>query len=954
MKRLLILVIYALPLAAYSQFNYWQQQVNYVIDVSLNDTEHTLDGFEKLEYINHSPDTLRFIWFHIWPNAYKNDRTAFSEQLLLNDRTDFYFSDAEQRGYINRLDFRVNGISAKIEDHLDNIDIVRIILPSPLVPGQAITISTPFHVKLPYNFSRGGHVKQSYQVTQWHPKPAVFDKKGWHPMPYLDQGEFYSEFGNYDVRLTVPQNYIVAATGELQDTTELNWLKEKALAKTKSQQPTVEKWGSAKKKTSAVMEFPATSTQTKTLHYLQKNVHDFAWFADKRFIVNYDTLKLASGRVIAMFSYCLPSSVVTWKNSIQFMKDAIQTRSKWLGEYPYNEVSVVEAQMGFGGGMEYPTITSISPVMSERELDETIAHEISHNWLYGTLATNERRYPWMDEGMNTFYDKKYRNLKYDNLQAGQHERKKQPYFILKKFPANTEKLMFETVSGIKKDQPINTSSENFTALNYELIAYYKAGEWMKKLQSFLGSEMFDSCMHIYYTQWRFRHPYPEDFKRLIDSVSGRNTDVLFQDLDKKGELLPDEKKSLRPAFLFNLHDSQAKKYISLAPAAGVNLYDEFMIGAMIHNYQLPLNRFAFFVMPLYATQTEKINLLAKVSYSWYPDNSIYKIDLGVNAAKFTMNEFQPEGNQKLFPGFMKLVPYIRLTLRQPDPLRKKKTYIQFKSFFITEDELNFRQLIQGIDTSNAVTLVPQSRNLNQLKLVTEDKRMLYPYRAEMQFEQQKGFLRAAFTGNYYFNYSNQQGGLNTRLFAGKFFYTGSKTIQKQFETDRYHLNLSGANGYEDYTYSDYFVGRNKFSNWGSQQIMDKDGAFKVRTDLLSSKVGKTDDWLIAANFSTDIPHKINPLQVVPVKIPLKVFADIGTYAEAWQQNANAGKFLFDAGLQLSLFSESLNVYIPLLYSSVFKDYFRSTLGDRRFFKTISFSIDIQHFNWQKIDRQIPF
>ncbi len=145
-----------------------------------------------------------------------------------NGNTNFYFSGKEQKGYINRLDFKVNNITAEIEDHPQHIDIVKLILPSPLSPGQKIIITTPFHVKLPYNFSRGGHDGESYQVTQWYPKPAVYDRNGWHPMPYLDQGEFYSEFGNFDVKITVPENYVVAATGELQNAEEKEWLKKRA------------------------------------------------------------------------------------------------------------------------------------------------------------------------------------------------------------------------------------------------------------------------------------------------------------------------------------------------------------------------------------------------------------------------------------------------------------------------------------------------------------------------------------------------------------------------------------------------------------------------------------------------------------------------------------------------------------------------------------------------------
>lgn len=139
----------------YCQDSYWQQQVDHIIDVTLDDNDHSLQGFERIEYLNNSPDTLEFIWFHLWPNAYKNDRTAFSQQLLINNRIDFYFSNKDQRGYINRLDFKVNGSTAKLEDHPQHIDIIKVILPTPLPPHQRVTITTPFNIKLPYNFSRG-------------------------------------------------------------------------------------------------------------------------------------------------------------------------------------------------------------------------------------------------------------------------------------------------------------------------------------------------------------------------------------------------------------------------------------------------------------------------------------------------------------------------------------------------------------------------------------------------------------------------------------------------------------------------------------------------------------------------------------------------------------------------------------------------------------------------------
>ena len=259
-----------------------------------------------------------------------------------------------------------------------------------------------------------------------------------------------------------------------------------------------------------------------------------------------------------------------------------------------------------------------------------------------------------------------------------------------------------------------------------------------------------------------------------------------------------------------------------------------------------------------------------------------------------------------------------------------------------------RLLIKHVNT------VSDNRTLHQLKFVIENFRALYPYKAEFNIEHGKDFVRTAFTGNYFFNYP-KEGGLDVRLFAGKFFYLGSKTFTKQFATDRYHLNMTGPNGYEDYTYSDYFIGRNKFDKLPSQQIMMRDGGFKVRTDLYSDKVGKTDDWLAAINLSTTIPSGMNPLSLLPVKIPLKLFLDIGTYADAWEKDAELDRFIFDAGLQLSLFANTFNIYVPIIYSSIYKDYIQSVLEKKgRFWKTISFSIDISNFSLRKINRELDF
>jgi len=207
---------------------YWQQQVNYNIEVSLNDQLHELEGLANIQYINRSPDVLNSIVFHLYPNAYSSDNTAFAQQKLENRSTKFYFSKAEERGGISNLSFKINSEAVSFKLDPNHPDIAEIKLEEGLQSGDTINITTPFKVKIPVNFSRLGRDGESYQITQWYPKPAVYDANGWHRLPYLDQGEFFSNFGNYKVQITVPENYIVAATGELQTESEIEFLEQAA------------------------------------------------------------------------------------------------------------------------------------------------------------------------------------------------------------------------------------------------------------------------------------------------------------------------------------------------------------------------------------------------------------------------------------------------------------------------------------------------------------------------------------------------------------------------------------------------------------------------------------------------------------------------------------------------------------------------------------------------------
>jgi hypothetical protein len=954
-KKILLIFAYWLPLTAAAQQHYWQQEADNTIDVSLNDIEHTLDGFIKINYTNNSPDTLRFIWFHLWPNAFKTDRTAFSEQLLQNGRTDFYFSDKEQKGYIDRLDFRVNGTEAKMEDHPLFIDIAKVILPKLLLPGQQIEITTPFHVKLPFNFSGSGHVGQSYEITQWYPQPAVYDASGWHEMPYLDRGGHYSEFGNFDVRITVPKNYVVAATGELQNEEEKQWLKnlraefsardpEPGVPNRKSELVSHHKFFSNHSTPTTTIGQLKSDKETKTLRYIQNNIDDFVWFTDKNFMISQDTLQLPSGKIINLYLFYEPEKKYSPEYSVQCMKEAVRYRSLWIGEYPYNTISIVETKKGIRPA-GYPTITGMATTTSSKELQTAIESSIGRNWFYGVLANNEREHPWMNRGMNAFYDKTYDLKKSERIVPSFLVK---DTWIKKRLPDDVPLLVLQTITAIKKDQPIETSSEDLSNFNDKLIASQKASVWMQLLEKNLGAYVFDSCMRRYYQSWQYKHPYPNDFKKTVEDVSGKNMDSMFSLLDKKGPL-EKENNNRKPklAFLFNAKETNKYNYISLAPVAGYNMYDKFMIGAVIHNYNLPPDKFQFIVAPLYATNSRRLNGIGDINYSWYPDNRFQKISIGLNGARFsTLAGIDSNGNN-IFGGFYKIVPSLRFTFKNKDARSTTKKWIDFRTY--VTGERGFDYFLKTTDSNYYPAKQNYSiRYLNQLSLNIEDNRVLYPYNLQFQVQQASEWYRLNFTGNYFFNYA-AGGGMSMRFFAARFGYLGGKNSLKEFATYSYQPKLTASIGSDDYTYSNYFIGRNEFNGFASQQIMMRDGGLKLRTDIFQNLQGRSDNWVAALNFNTSLPASI-----IPKQIPLKIFFDIGSYADAWGNDPPTSKFLYAGGLQLSLLKNIINIYVPIIYSSDFRNQLKTVANENSFFRKISFSIDIQNINLRRINRNISF
>jgi hypothetical protein len=369
----------------------------------------------------------------------------------------------------------------------------------------------------------------------------------------------------------------------------------------------------------------------------------------------------------------------------------------------------------------------------------------------------------------------------------------------------------------------------------------------------------------------------------------------------------------------------------LLPAIGYNEYDGLQLGILAQNLQDKSAKLTYAVAPLFAFNSKRITGLADVQY-----HATNKIDVGINAATFSTFKGTDSLQKKVFGDIYKLAPYVRLNI--PSSNKNIEKSIEYRLYLIGERQIAYSQYsVDHLYYPAKAKL--NTRYLNQLTFNYSSSRTLYPYDARLQLQQGEHFYRVNATGHYFFNYANG-GGLRMRVFASKFGYLGSLTTSQKFATARYQPKLTAVRGDEDYTYSNYFVARNNFSSFDNQ-VMMRDGGLKLRTDMFEGLQGRSDNWVASMNLNTTLP------QITPIKIPLRIFMDVGTYSEAWDRNYEYPRFLYVAGLQLALFHDVVNIYAPLLYSDFFRDQLKTVPEENKFVKRISFSIDVQRLNFRK-------
>ncbi len=983
---------------------YFQQKVDTHIEVRLDDESHFLHGFETIGYTNNSPDTLRHIYLHLWPNAYSSDETRFTAQQVANRNTDFYFSKEEDRGYIDSLDIRIAGVQATPESADGLPDIARIDLPQPLLPGSSIKIETPFRVKIPLVFSRMGHKGQAYYISQWFPKPAVYDSKGWHPMPYSDQGEFFSEIGSYDVEITLPKNYVVMATGNCENAEENAWLD--SLSKVPYLAPErparqIGKWRDS------VNSFPPSSGEWKTLRFHEDNIHDFAWFADKRFIVRKDSVEVPAGpgsdaHSVAIYSAALPSEQSYWAKATEYMKQTITYLSEAVGPYPYKTVKAVEGDLKAGDGMEYPTVTVIDRLASFNAVMETLVHEVGHNWFYGLLASNERDYPWIDEGFNTFYERRITNSI------------KLPMETREAYTSRVEDVLYFNAAATRSDQSLNNTSAAYTKGAYGFDVYYKAANLLAWLEGYMGADSFRAAMKDYYAQWHYRHPYPENIGQIFQKHTNKPLDWLFEgairtdrgiDFAIKGARIEKDSTFIRiknrshfaaPVRVDAYKDSNIVDSAWSLPFAtdtviglkstsatfwrvgnGVpdyfGLNNKYRRQGLLHGRKLRVNGGVGFGM----RDNPALFLLPAIGYNVYDGVLVgviaHNLTLPQNRLRYVLAPmFSFRSDEFAGAGSVGYWIYPRGAIREIVPQLDVKTFHFDSSSVYQTSVLRARYTKVAPSLSfvfrNASPLTPVTRTLTlkayaiweesiQFSLDPSDS-LSRPHIAGNNFSDY-GLLRYTHVNDRTFNPFSYT--LEAQLGSGFGKLTAEGRLRIDYNVRGKALHLrgfagkyidagSGAADYSrywlttsyaaanDYLYDGMYFGRSEQNGVAARQLSIQEGGGKVSTPGYSLPIGRSDNWLAGINIKTDLP----------LTSIARLYFDVSSYADAGKVNPSGSRFLYSGGIELHALRDIFLLHVPLIMSGDYHDYLNHMHPGTEFINSISFAIQFQNVNWLRL------
>jgi len=454
--------------------------VDYTMEVTLDTETARYRGTQKLVYTNNSPETHHKVFYHLYFNAFQPGsemaiRLKNAADTNRRFKIDIDSLTPEQQGFLKVTNLRQNGTRVQT---VAAETILEVTLNEPLQSGESTTLELDFEGQVPDVIRRAGKNSAegvAFSMAQWYPKMAEYDIEGWNTDPYTGR-EFHGVWGNFDVKISLNKDFTVAASGYLQNADEIG-------------------------KGYADRQKPKAKKGVVTWHFVAPEVHDFTWAADANYI--HDTYPGPNGVTLHFFYKNDPEIIENWKKLQADTAKMMEYYNTNIGPYPYKQYSVVQ---GGDGGMEYAMLTLITGGRNYGSLFGVTAHELAHSWFQHVLATNETKHEWMDEGFTSFISALASNEILEQNKDFPLEGSYRGYFNL----AN---------SGFEMPQSTNANRYKHN-LAYESTAYSKGAVFLGQLAYLVGKEKVFEILQAYFEEWKFRHPQPNDFRRVAERVSG--------------------------------------------------------------------------------------------------------------------------------------------------------------------------------------------------------------------------------------------------------------------------------------------------------------------------------------------------------------------------------------------------------------------------------------------------
>ncbi|MHB0753954.1 M1 family metallopeptidase [Polaribacter sp. M15] len=468
--------------------SYWQQHINYTMDIDMNVNNYQYKGKQKVVYTNNSPDELTKVFYHLYFNAFQPGSQMDIRSLNIQDPSSKIGDKIgklkpSEIGYIKVNSLQQNGADVAYETVGT---ILEVTLNTPIKTGESVTFDMLFDAQVPKQIRRSGRNSAegvALSMSQWYPKMAEYDFQGWHTPPYIAR-EFHGVWGDFDVTLHIDKNYVVGGTGYLQNPQEVGYNYED---KTKP------------------LNLP--KGDKLTWHFKAPNVHDFMWAADPDY--NHDVLEMPNGPTLHfLYKKTLkPNYLANWKKLQPKTAELMTYYSKNVGQYPYKQYSVIQ---GGDGGMEYAMSTLVTGERKFGSLFGVTAHEMAHTWFQFLLASNESLHPWMDEGFTSYISGK---ASYDIMQGGDKNPNAGPY------------RAYNYLVNTGTEEVLSTHADRYhTNRAYSIGSYVKGSMFLSQLEYVIGSDNVAKGLRKYFNDFSFKHPTPNDIKRSMEKVSGIHLD----------------------------------------------------------------------------------------------------------------------------------------------------------------------------------------------------------------------------------------------------------------------------------------------------------------------------------------------------------------------------------------------------------------------------------------------